>query len=103
MKCEEMIKEVYSVAGKLEGLSCYLNHYCNEAVVTMVSDCVDRLEIIGAHLIKDSAPVMTVGGMPSPEEMLKLLGDKKVNIYAERPQEAFGRVYPPDPEDTSDQ
>lgn len=101
MKCEEMIKEIYLVAGKLEGLSCYLNNYCNEAVISMVSDCVDRLEIIGAHLIKDSAPVMTVEGVPSASEMIKYL--KKVNVYAGRPEEAFGRVYPAQEDTRADQ
>lgn len=103
MKCEEMIKEIYLVAGKLEGLSCYLNNYCNEAVISMVSDCVDRLEITGAHLIKYIDPVITVDGEPSASEMIKHLIEKKVNVYAGRPEEAFGRVYPAQEDTRADQ
>lgn len=79
MKCEEMIKEIYFVAGKLEGLSLYLQRNSSDAVVESLSDCVDRLEIVGAQLIQ-----------------------KDVRKY-EEPVERFGRVYPGQEDARADQ
>ncbi len=99
MMCEEMIKEIYYVAGVLEGLSCCLHRHVPEAVATQVSDCVDRLGLVGAELLKNCDPVLEVKGM-CLEEQIKLMNQKKVS-FGERPTEAFGRVYPP--KDATDQ
>ena len=66
-----------------------LGQTMTEAVTITLADCVDRLELVGAQLLDE-------------EETIDLTY-KDVSIYDESPQEAFGRVYPPDPEDTSDQ
>ena len=100
MKCEEMIKEVYFVAGVLEGIA-RANHDLTEAGVFLLDDCASRLEMVGAQLIADSAPTLQVSGMPSSEEMIQYLGKKKVISREGRPQETFGRIYPP--EEASDQ
>lgn len=106
MKYEEMIKEIYFVAGKLEGLSLYLQRNSSDAVVTSLSDCVDRLEIIGAQLLAAGAPKYTIKGTIkgtiSDEDMALLMKQKDVIADVGRPPEAFGRVYAP-PEDASDQ
>jgi hypothetical protein len=77
MKRKEMIKEIYRVAGLLEGLSIYLQRNTSEAAVTMLGDCVDRLEIVGAQL------------------MTKDVNDHETT-------EAFGRVYPSPVEEGTD-
>lgn len=103
MKYEEMIKEIYFVAGKLEGLSLYLQRNSSDAVVTSLSDCVDRLEIIGAQLVGKCDVSLEIKGMPSASEMIRYLSEKQVIDNERRPMEAFGRVYPAPPEDASDQ
>lgn len=104
MKCEEMIREVYFVAGKLEGLSLYLQRNSSDAVVTSLSDCVDRLELVGAHLLRCCDPTIEIKGMPSDEEMDMLLKPCKAVIECERHfQEAFGRVYPAQEDTRADQ
>ena len=56
MKREEMVRDIYKVAGMLEGFSCMQGQVMTEAVVYMLSDCVDKLELIGADLMtKDVA------------------------------------------------
>ena len=96
MKCEEMIKEIYFVAGMLEGLSIYIQRNTSEAAVTMLGDCVDRLELVGAQMVNACDPVLVVKGPPITEEMLDRLSEEKRMIFREeRPEEAFGRVYPP--------
>ncbi len=102
MKCEEMIKEIYFVAGALEGLSCTQGQPMTEASAFILGDCVDRLELVGAQLLANSGTKLEIKGMPSEEQMIKYLSEKKVNVYAGRPTEVFGRVYPAQ-EDASDQ
>lgn len=68
MKRKEMIREIYHVAGMLEGFAYLTN--MPEGVAMALSDCVDRLEIVGAQL---------------------LAKDVQKN---EKPTEAFGWVYP---------
>lgn len=50
MKHEQMIKDVYYMAGLLEGLSCLQGQTVTEAMVYILADCVDRLELIGTRL-----------------------------------------------------
>ncbi len=96
MKYEELIKEIYFVAGMLEGLSCCLQRHVPEAVTDTVSDCVDRLELVGAQMVKACDPVLVVKGPPITAELLDRLSEEKKVIFRERrPEEAFGRVYPP--------
>ena len=55
MKRKEIIKELYRVVGQLEGFTYLTN--LPEGVAMSLSECVDRLEIIGAQLInKDVKP-----------------------------------------------
>ena len=55
MKRKEIIKELYRVVGQLEGFTYLTN--MPEGVAMSLSECVDRLEIIGAQLInKDVKP-----------------------------------------------
>ena len=68
MKRKEMIKEIYWVAGMLEGFTYLTN--MPEGLAMSLSECVDRLEIIGAQLVAK---------------------DVQMN---EKPTETFGRVYP---------
>lgn len=48
---EQMVKDCYYMAGLLEGLSCQRGQSLTEAMVYMLADCVDRLEIMGAQLL----------------------------------------------------
>lgn len=50
MKREQMIKDVYFMAGLLEGLSCLQGLTITEGMAFILADCVDRLELIGAQL-----------------------------------------------------
>lgn len=81
MKRKEMIKQIYWVAGVLEGLS--YDGSITEAVAIALGDCVTRLELIGAQLIEKD--------VHEDEEKLER------NIYqmeSKRIMEACGRVYP---------
>lgn len=51
MKREEAIRDIYKVAGLLEGFSCMQGQVMTEAVAYMLADCVDRLELIGAEMM----------------------------------------------------
>lgn len=51
MKREEVIQDIYRMAGLLEGLSCMTGQVMTEGITYMLGDCVDRLEIIGAKLL----------------------------------------------------
>lgn len=53
MNLEQVTKDIYRMAGLLEGLSCMQGQTMTEAVAFMLSDCVDRLEIIGAKLLAE--------------------------------------------------
>lgn len=75
MKRKEMIKEIYRVAGTLEGFT-YLGNM-PEGVAMAISECVERLEIVGAQLLA-----------------------KDVNAH--EITEAFGRVYPAPVEEGTD-
>lgn len=104
MKCEEMIRQVYFVAGVLEALSCTQGQPMTEASAFILGDCVDRLELVGAHLLRCCDPTLEIKGMPSDEEMALLMKPSKAVIAAERQfQEAFGRVYPAQEDTRADQ
>ena len=103
MKCEEMIKEVYFVAGVLEGMTYAKGSLMTEAMESKLADCVDRLELVGAQLLEAGAPKYTIKGTISDEDMALLMKPSKAVIANERLfQDAFGRVYPAQ-EDASDQ
>ena len=51
MKHEQMIKDVFRIAGLLEGLTCLQGQPMTEALVYVLADCVDRLELIGTQLL----------------------------------------------------
>lgn len=98
MKCEEMIREVYFVAGVLEGLTYAKGGLMTEAMESKLADCVDRLELVGAQLIAECEP-LEIQVVPFADNSVPC--EEDVIDNAGRPEEAFGRVYPP--EDASDQ
>lgn len=78
MKCEEMIKEIYFVAGVLEGMAYTKGQLVTEAMESKLADCVDRLELVGAQLLANIAPMLEIKGMPSGEQMIEHLSEKRV-------------------------
>lgn len=53
MKNEQTIKDIYYMAGILETLSCLQGQTVTEAMVYILADCVDRLELIGTRLLAE--------------------------------------------------
>lgn len=53
MNREEVIQDIYRMAGLLEGLSCMTGQTMTEGIAFMLGDCVDRLEILGAKLLAE--------------------------------------------------
>ena len=51
MKHEQLIKDVYYMAGLLECISCMQGQTLTESMAYVLADCVDRLELIGAQLL----------------------------------------------------
>ena len=51
MEYKQMIKDVYYMAGMLEGLSTLQGLTITEGMAFVLADCVDRLELIGAQLL----------------------------------------------------
>lgn len=47
---EQMIKDIFYMAGLLEGMTCMQGQPITEAMTAVLVDCVDRLELIGAAL-----------------------------------------------------
>ncbi len=102
MKCEEMIKEIYFIAGRLELLSCQKGRVLTQPECDIIDDCVDRLEVMGTHMIKACDPQIEVM-TPTSEQLLDLLDEKKVIFDEGKPTEAFGRVYPAQEDTRADQ
>ena len=53
MKNKQMIKDIYFMAGLLEALSCLQGQTITEGMAFILGDCVDRLELMGAHLLAE--------------------------------------------------
>lgn len=53
MNRDEVIQDIYRMAGLLEGLSCMTGQTMTEGITYMLGDCIDRLEIIGAKLLAE--------------------------------------------------
>ena len=53
MSRDEVIQDIYRMAGLLEGLSCMTGQTMTEGITYMLGDCVDRLEILGAKLLAE--------------------------------------------------
>jgi hypothetical protein len=53
MKRDEVIQDIYRMAGLLEGLSCMTGQTMTEGITYMLCVCVDRLEILGAKLLAE--------------------------------------------------
>ena len=87
MKRKEIIKELYRVVGQLEGFTYLTN--MPEGVAMSLSECVDRLEIIGAQLINKD-----VHGDEERKNAYQMAGKRIL--------EACGRVYPAPQEDGAD-
>lgn len=51
MEYKQMIKDVYYMAGMLEGLSTLQGLTITEGMAFVLADCVDRLELMGAQLL----------------------------------------------------
>lgn len=99
MKCEEMIKEVYFVAGVLEGMTYAKGSLMTEAMESKLADCVDRLELVGAQLISECEP-LEIQVVPFAD--ISVPCEEDVIDNEREPTETFGRVYPA-PEEASDQ
>lgn len=51
MTREQMIKDIYTMAGLLEGLTCMQGQPITEAMTDILAVCVDKLELMGAALL----------------------------------------------------
>lgn len=47
---DQMIKDIFYMAGLLEGMTCMQGQTITEGMTSILADCVDRLEIIGSAL-----------------------------------------------------
>lgn len=56
MKYEQSVKVIYKVAGMLEMLTCMQDHPITSGMVAELVDAVDKLELIGADLMKELEP-----------------------------------------------
>lgn len=52
-KTQQMIKDIYYMAGLLEGITCLQGQPITEATTHILADCVDRLELMGATLFAE--------------------------------------------------
>lgn len=75
MKRKEMIKQIYWVAGMLEGFTYQTN--LPEGMAMSLSECVERLELVGAQLITKDVHF-----------------DDGIELDSEKINQIFGRVYP---------
>lgn len=48
---EQMIKDIFYMAGLLEGMTCMQGQTITEAMTAVLAVCVDRLELMGAVLL----------------------------------------------------
>jgi hypothetical protein len=48
---DQMIKDIYTIAGLLEGLTCMAGHPVTESMTDVLAICVDKLELMGAVLL----------------------------------------------------
>ena len=53
MKHEQMIKDIYRIAGLLEAMTCLKEQTIPESMTFILVDCVDRLELMGAQLLAE--------------------------------------------------
>lgn len=53
MKNEQMISNLYRVIGLLEGMTMLQNIMFSESVASVLNECVDNLELIGAQLLAE--------------------------------------------------
>ena len=53
MKNKQMIKDIYWIAGLLEGVTCLQGQTLTEGMAFILADCVDRLELMGAQLMAE--------------------------------------------------
>ena len=56
MKYEQSVKEIYKIAGMLEMLTCMQDRPLTAGMVAELVDAVDKLELIGADLMKELEP-----------------------------------------------
>lgn len=58
MNRDMILHYLYRVIGNLEAMTMMKGHTVNEAMITVLADCADKLEIVGAQLLaKDVKPV----------------------------------------------
>lgn len=64
---EQMIKDIFYMAGLLEGMTCMQGQSITEAMTAVLADCVDRLELMGAYLLAAKDVTGDEGDAEGPE------------------------------------
>lgn len=72
MKYEQHVKDIYKIAGMLEILSCMQDRPITEGIAADLADAVDRLELIGADLLKE---------IKEPEPYLMIKGSDIIDFF----------------------
>ena len=72
MKCEQSVKDIYRIAGILEALTCMQDQKITSGMVAELADAVDRLELIGADLMKE---------LTEPEPYLLIRGSDMIDFF----------------------
>ena len=52
MRNEQTVKDIYKIAGMLEMITCMQDHPITSGMVAELIDAVDKLELIGAEMMK---------------------------------------------------
>lgn len=76
MNNSQAVSDVYRVIGLLEGMTMMQGMTVTEGMVTVLADCVDRLEVLGAQLLaKDvSNDEKLCAGKIDPERIRRCFG-----------------------------
>ena len=76
MSNNQAVSDVYRVIGLLEGMTMMQGMTVTEGMVTVLAECVDRLEVLGAQLLaKDvSNDEKPDGCKISPEQIRRYCG-----------------------------
>lgn len=109
MKCDDLrnLCLLARVAGILSAMAGMRGAMITDTMSIELEDAAEKIVEVENFLfdkeLRKTGLTIDIKSVPSAEEMIKYLSDKKKVISPERgPTEAFGRVYAP-PEDASDQ
>lgn len=72
MKYEQHVRDIYKIAGMLEVLTCMQDCTINSGMVAELVDAVDKLELIGADLLKE---------IKEPEPYLMIKGSDMIDFF----------------------